>query len=219
VHWPRCIPSRGFPRIELKEQSVNSKLSERLVLAAVALVGALALSACAPLIAGSAVTGAVVTSDRRTTGTVIEDQAIETKAYDFFEADAAIAAQAHIAVTSYNQMVLLTGESPNDELRKRAVEYVTRIAKVRHVHNEIVIGASSTAASRVNDGLLTTKVKAKLVSIKDISVTDVKVVTEAGVVFLMGLLDQLTGDAVAEAVASVGGIVKVVKLFEAPAGT
>lgn len=197
---------------------MNSNLSGHLILAAAALSSTLALSACAPIIAGTAVTGAVVTSDRRTTGTVIEDQAIETKAYDFFEADAAIAAQAHIAVTSYNQRVLLTGESPNEELRKRAVEYVSRIAKVRHVHNEIVIGAPSTAASRANDGLITTKVKAKLVSIKDISVTDVKVVTEAGVVFLMGLMDGPTGDAVAEAVATVGGIVKVVKLFEAPAG-
>ncbi|MGD9600717.1 MAG: BON domain-containing protein [Gammaproteobacteria bacterium] len=174
------------------------------------------LSGCAPIVAGGAATGAVVTNDRRTTGTVIEDQAIESKAYDFLGADGALAEQAHINVTSYNQRVLLTGEAPTEELRKRAVEYVSRIAKVRHVHDEIRIAGPSTATLRANDTLLTTKVKAKLVSIRDISALDVKVVTEGGVVYLMGLLDQATGDAVAEAVATVGGISKVVKLFEAP---
>ena len=174
------------------------------------------LSGCAPIVAGGAATGAAVTNDRRTTGTVIEDQSIETKAYDFLKADGALAEQTHINVTSYNQRVLLTGEAPTEELRKRAVEYVSRIAKVRHVHDEIRIASPSTAAMRANDTLVTAKVKAKLVSIKDISALDVKVVTEAGVVYLMGLLDKPTGDAVAEAIATVGGISKVVKLFEAP---
>lgn len=174
------------------------------------------LSGCTPIVAGGAATGAVITNDRRTTGTVIEDQAIESKAYDFFEADGALAEQTHINVVSYNQMVLLTGEAPTEELKKRAVEYVSRIAKVRHVYNEITLGSPSTTATRANDTLLTTKVKTKLVSIKDISAADVKVVTESGVVYLMGLIDKSTGDAIAEAVATVGGIAKVVKLFEAP---
>lgn len=183
---------------------------------ALATVVAVLSVGCAPIIAGGAATGAVVTSDKRTTGTVIEDQAIETKAYDFFEADGALAEQAHINATSYNQMVLLTGEVPNEELKKRAVEYVSRVAKVRHVYDEIAIGNPSTTGFRANDALLTTKVKAKLVSIKDISATDVKVVSEAGVVYLMGLFDAATGVAIAEAVATVGGISKVVKLFENP---
>jgi osmotically-inducible protein OsmY len=174
------------------------------------------LVGCAPLVAGGAATGAVVTSDRRTTGTVIEDQAIETKAYDFFEADGALAERSHINATSYNQMVLLTGEAPTDEMKARAEEYVSRIAKVRHVYNEIVIGSPSTGVVRANDAVITTKVKAKLVSIKDISATDVKVVTESGVVYLMGLFDAPTGDAIAAAVATVGGLTKVVKLFENP---
>ncbi len=176
--------------------------------------GLATLTGCVPLFAGGAATGAVVTNDRRTTGTVIEDQAIESKAYAFFEADGALAEKSHINVTSYNQMVLLTGEVPSEELRKRAVEYVSRIAKVRHVHNEITIGAVTPTANRANDALLTTKVKGKLISIKNISALDVKVVTEAGVVYLMGLVDKATGDAIAEAIATVGGISKVVKLFE-----
>ncbi len=169
---------------------------------------------CAPLLAGGAATGAVVTNDRRTTGTVIEDQAIENKTYEFYSADGALAEQTHINVTSYNQMVLLTGEAPTEALRKRAVEYANRVAKVRHVQNEIAIASPSTTVNRTNDGLLTAKVKAKLISIKDVSSTDIKVVTEAGVVYLMGLIDKATADAVAEQVATVGGITKVVKLFE-----
>ncbi len=174
-----------------------------------------ALQGCAPLIAGGAATTAVVTSDQRTTGTVIEDQAIETKAADFFGADAGLQ-QSNVHATSYNQTVLLTGQAATEELRKRAVEYVSRIAKVRHVYNEIEIASPLPLSVRSNDTLLTTKVKTKLFTIKDLKSTDVKVVTENGVVYLMGLLDAPTGDAVAEVVAGVAGVRKVVKLFEAP---
>ncbi|MGH8598349.1 MAG: BON domain-containing protein [Gammaproteobacteria bacterium] len=184
------------------------------VMSAAALV--VNLVGCAPLVAGGAATGAVVTSDRRTTGTVIEDQAIESKAHDFFKADGALAEQAHIDATSYNQIVLLTGQAPTEELKQLAGQYAERVAKVRHIHNEIAIGTPTTAGIRANDALITTKVKAKLVSIKDVSATDVKVVTESGVVYLMGLFDAATGDAIAEAVAKVSGITKVVKLFENP---
>jgi len=186
-------------------------------LLAALLTSAVALQGCAPIIAGGAATGAAVTSDQRTTGTVIEDQVIETKAGDFFRADAALSQQARISVTSYNQIALVTGQAPTEELRKRAVEYVSRIAKVRHVYNEIEIGSPVTAMQISSDTLLTTKVKSKLVTIKDLKSTNVKVVTENGVVYLMGLLDQPTGDAVAEVVAGVSGVRKVVKLFELPA--
>ena len=186
-------------------------------LLAALLTSAVALQGCAPIIAGGAATGAAVTSDQRTTGTVIEDQVIETKAGDFFRADAALSQQARISVTSYNQIALVTGQAPTEELRKRAVEYVSRIAKVRHVYNEIEIGSPVTAMQISSDTLLTTKVKSKLVTIKDLKSTNVKVVTENSVVYLMGLLDQPTGDAVAEVVAGVSGVRKVVKLFELPA--
>ena len=192
-------------------------MKRRILFLAVALVPTLALQGCAPLVAGGAATTAVVTNDQRTTGTVIEDQVIEGRAGDFFGADAALSQQSHLSVTSYNQIVLVTGQAPTEDLRKRAVEYVSRIAKVRHVYNEVTIGSPIPALQRSNDTLLTTKVKTKLFTIKDLSSSDVKVVTEDGVVFLMGLLDQPTGDAVAEVVAGVSGVRKVVKLFEPPA--
>lgn len=186
-------------------------------LMAALLTSAVALQGCAPIVAGGAATGAAVTSDQRTTGTVIEDQVIETKAGDFFRADAALSQQARISVTSYNQIALVTGQAPTEDLRKRAVEYVSRIAKVRHVYNEIEIGSPVTAMQISSDTLLTTKIKSKLLTVKDLKSTDVKVVSENGVVYLMGLLDQPTGDAVAEVVAGVSGVRKVVKLFEPPA--
>ncbi len=179
--------------------------------------GAGLLQGCAAVVAGGAMTTAAVVADQRTTGTILDDRMIESKANDFFQADGAIAQQAHLNVTSYNGMVLVVGQAPTEDLRARALEYVSRVAKVRHVYNEVTIGAPIPALERTNDGLITTKVKSKLITISDISTNDITVTTETGVVYLMGLLDQATGDAVAEGVSCVSGVQKVVKLFEAPA--
>lgn len=179
--------------------------------------GAGLLQGCAAVVAGGAMTTAAVVADQRTTGTILDDRMIESKATDFFQADGAIAQQAHLNVTSYNGMVLVVGQAPTEELRARAIEYVSRVAKVRHVYNEVTIGAPIPGMERTNDALITTKVKSKLVTISDISTNDITVTTETGIVYLMGLLDQATGDAVAEVVAGVSGVQKVVKLFEAPA--
>lgn len=178
----------------------------------VVIAALLALPGCTPLTA----TGAAVTGDPRTTGTVVDDQQIEGKTRDFFKADADLARNCHLNVTSYNQLVLLTGECPTEAMRNRAGEYAGRVAKVRHVHNEIVIGAPSTVTMRTNDGLITTKVKGKLFTITNLSDRNVKVVTEAGTVYLLGLVDRDSGDAAAQAAAALGGVGKVVKLFEHP---
>ncbi len=171
-----------------------------------------ALAGCAPLTA----TGAAVSGDRRTTGTVIDDEQIEGKAAKFFSADAELAQACHINVTSYNQQVLLTGECPTTELRAKAADYASRVAKVRHIFNEIAIDAPSPLSSRTNDGLITTKARAKLLTIKDLPESNIKVVTENGVVYLMGLVDTESGNVATEAVRTIGGVAKVVKLFEHP---
>lgn len=171
-----------------------------------------ALAGCAPLTA----TGAAVSGDRRTTGTVIDDEQIEGKAAKFFSADAELAQACHINVTSYNQQVLLTGECPTNELRAKAADYTSRVAKVRHIFNEIAIDAPSPLSSRTNDGLITTKARAKLLTIKDLPESNIKVVTENGVVYLMGLVDTESGNVATEAVRTIGGVAKVVKLFEHP---
>ncbi|MCZ6664431.1 MAG: BON domain-containing protein [Gammaproteobacteria bacterium] len=173
------------------------------------------ISGCAGILLGGAATSAVVANDPRTTGTFVEDQAIEVKAYSSLRANNDIKEQTHIGVTSYNQVVLLTGQAPTEDLRSQVVEIVSGIAKVRHIHNEVTIAAPNSMMSRTNDGLLTTKVKTKMFATADLNATKIKVVSEAGVVYLMGLVSAAEGDLAAEIASRTGGVQRVVKLFEA----
>ena len=191
-------------------------MKKRLLLTLVLVAPTTLLGGCAAVVAGSAVTSVAMIADRRTTGTIIDDRMIESRSSEFFGADGAIAQQAHLNVSSYNGMVLLVGQTPTEEMKQRAGDYVSRVAKVRHVYNEVTVEEPIPSLNRTNDGLITTKVKSKLFTIKDLNSSDISVTTENGVVYLMGLLDQPTGDAVAQEVAGVSGVRKVVKLFEAP---
>ncbi len=163
---------------------------------------------------GGAATSAVVAHDERTTGTFIEDQAIELKALEAIRSNNDLHGQTHLSVTSYNQVVLVTGQTPTEELRRTAIDIVSQIEKVRHVYDEIQIAAPSSMVTRSSDSLLTAKVKTKLFTINNIDATKVKVVSENGVVFLMGIISQAAGATVADAASRVGGAQKVVKLFE-----
>lgn len=172
------------------------------------------LGGCVAAAAGGAATGVVVASDRRTTGTVIEDQAIEIKAARALNSDTEIRDNTHLNVTSYNTIVLITGEAPSEELRKRAVEIVRHVDEVTKVYNEIIVAAPSSYMSRSSDTVITTKVKTKLFGQKGIDATKVKVVTERGIVYLLGLLDTEEAEIATEAAREVGGVQKVVKLFQ-----
>jgi osmotically-inducible protein OsmY len=172
---------------------------------------------CAAVVVGGAAAGAIVLHDRRTTGTIVEDQGIELRAGERLRSDPALDAQTHINVTSYNQVVLLSGEAPTAELRERASELVRSDDKVRQVYNEIVIAAPSAMSARSSDSWITTKAKSALLSVDslpDFDPTRVKVVTERGVVYLFGLLTRAEADAVTETVRRVGGVQRVVRLFE-----
>ena len=169
------------------------------------------------VIVGGATTGVAAVHDRRTTGTFLEDQNIELKASSALSKDKGISDTSHINITSYNQVVLLTGETPSESLRTRAEELVRNIPKVRRVQNEITIASPSSMSSRASDTWLTSKVKTSLFKVKGIKGFDptrVKVVTENGSVFLMGLLKRNEADAVIEVVRKVGGVQRVVKVFE-----
>lgn len=172
------------------------------------------LHACAVAVVAGGATGVTVAHDRRTTGTFIEDQAIELKANKGFYTDKELYEQAHLNVTSYNTVVLVTGETPSEELRNRAIDIVRNIPKVTHVHNEITIAAPSAMVSRSSDTLITAKVKTKLLTVKGFDGTRTKVVTEKGVVYLMGLLTREKSDIATNIVRQVGGVQKVVKLFQ-----
>jgi osmotically-inducible protein OsmY len=172
------------------------------------------LPGCGLFIAGGMATGAVIAHDSRTTGTLIEDEAIEIKAGKAIAEDEELASSAHINVTSYNTKVLVTGEAPTEALRERVIDIVSKIEKVQHVYDEIAIAKPSSLGSRSSDALLTTKVKTQLLWIKGFDPTRIKVVTERGVVYLMGLLNRDEGNAGAAVTRRMGGVQKVVKLFE-----
>lgn len=185
----------------------------RALLGAVVVLAA-AASGCVGIVAGGAATGAAVAHDRRTTGTFVEDQAIELKAIKAILEDEQLHGRTHINVTSYNTVVLVTGEAPDEALRNRVIEVVRAIPKVRHVYDEIAIAAPSSMISRSSDTLITAKVKTQLFTDSDIDGTRVKVVTERGIVYLMGLVSGAEAERAVEVARKVGGVQKVVKLFE-----
>jgi len=157
-----------------------------------------------------------VTSDRgeRTWGAAIDDEQIETLALvNIDKADPKLA-DSHISVTSYNAIVLLTGQVPSDSLRTQAGQIVGNINRVRQVYNELQIQGESSLLSRSNDSWLTSKVKSKLLVNGDIESGRIKIVTENGTVFMMGLLTRTEADRAVDVVRNTGGVLKVVKVFE-----
>ena len=178
------------------------------------LVILLALQGCVAAVATTGATGAAVAYDQRTAGTIIEDQAIELKASQAFYSDKEIDENAHVNVTSYNTVVLVTGEAPTEELINRIIELVRNIPKVSHVYNELTLAAPSSFTSRSSDSLITARVKTNLLILDNFDGTRVKVVTEKGVVYLMGLLTRVGADRATESTRLTGGVQKVVKLFQ-----
>lgn len=182
------------------------------------LIGLLAhLSGCAVVAIGGAGAAATATAiDSRTTGAQVEDQTIELKAYRALNADAELKQEAHLNVTSYNSVVLLTGETPTPALRRRAVALVKGIDKVTHIYDEIAIAAPSSLVSRSGDAYLTAKVKTRMFADEQLSGLKIKVVTEDGVVYLMGLVSRAEADRATDIARRTGGARKVVRLFQHP---
>ncbi len=172
------------------------------------------ISGCAVIAVGGAATAASVAIDRRTPGTQIEDQTIEVKAVQALNADPELDEQAHLNVISYNTIVLLSGETPTDAMRQKALELVKSVDKVTHVYNEITIAAPSSMVSRTSDSYITTKVKTKLFANQEQTGLDVKVVTEKGVVYLMGIVSHAEAEIATNIARQTGGVQKVVKLFQ-----
>ncbi len=186
-------------------------------LAPVALLTAtVLLNACAPLVVGGAATTASLAHDRRTAGTVIEDQSIELRIRSALNKDPEISKQAHINITSYDGVVLLSGEAPTGAMRERAGDIARRAKKVRRVHNEIKVAAPSSMMTRSSDTWITTKVKTSLLSVKlkGFDPTRIKVVTENGTVYLLGLVSHAEADAATDKARQVKGVQRIVKLFE-----
>jgi osmotically-inducible protein OsmY len=181
-----------------------------IALAAATLAGA--LSACAPLIIGGAAVGAMVAVDRRTSGAQIEDEAIELKGATRLRE--AFGDRAHLNVTSYNRQVLLTGEVPAETSKQQADQIVSRIENVKGIVNELAVLPPSTLGQRSSDVLISGKVKASLIDEKDLYVGAFKVVTERGVVYLMGRVTQHEADKATQIARTISGVQRVVRIFE-----
>jgi osmotically-inducible protein OsmY len=149
-------------------------------------------------------------------GVFVEDQSIEFKAAEQLASDTRIKQNGKINVTSYNRVVLMTGQVANPELRDQAERLVADLDQVRRVVNEVEIGSTATLGELTRDAALTTEIKFRLsqLDIPDFDPLRVKVVTERGVVYLMGLLTPVEAQAVTELVRYVSGVRRVVKVFE-----
>ena len=169
------------------------------------LVISLALSACAVFSGDPRV---------RTPGNIVDDEALENiVARDIRKSDSGFKT-AHLVVVSYNGVVLLAGQVPTKSLKTDAQEVAQRIAKVRKVHNELEISGPISYVARANDSWLTSKVKTKLIAAGDAKGRKVKVVTENGTVYLMGMLTRDEADATVSVTSSTYGVQKIVKVFE-----
>jgi len=185
----------------------------RAALAGLIALACIASSGCVPLVVGAAVGGtALVATDRRSVGAQADDEAIELKyaqsrSNRFGDA-------VHINVTSFNGVVLLTGEVPDAATKAALAELARTTDRVRRVQDEIAVRPPSPMSERTNDTYITSKVKARFVEQNKFSATHVKVVTERGIVYLMGLVRPDEAEAAAQIAASTSGVVRVVKIFE-----
>ncbi len=150
----------------------------------------------------------------RTFGQFIEDNNIETKAIVNIHAADEGFHEAHISVVAYNGYVLLAGQVQTAELKQKATDVVREIRDVRRIYNELEIAAPSSGMTRTSDTWITAKVKSYLIGSSETEGTRVKVLTENGVVYLMGLATQEEADRISSKAASLGGVQRVVKLFE-----
>lgn len=191
----------------------RTRLARPVAALALAAGAATLLSACAPLVVGGAMVGGVlVATDRRTSGAQVEDQAIELKAIN--RVREATGDRAHVNVTSYNRMVLLTGEAPSEQDRQAIEQAISRVENVRSLVNEIAIMGNTSLTARSNDVILASKVKATFIDARDVQANTIKVVTERGIVYLMGIVTEREGNRAAELARSISGVQKVVKVFE-----
>ena len=178
------------------------------------LAAALLLGGCGPAVFGAGVASGVIANDERTAGSIVEDETIEIKTrialIDRF-GDAV-----NVGVTSFNRAVLLTGQTPDANTRAQVVQIVRGVENVRSVHDKTIIGGPASLAARATDSLLTARVKAELCALQTegFSCLQVKVVTENGVVYLLGLLTRENAALAVQTARNVKGVLKVVKVLQ-----
>ena len=177
------------------------------------LAGLPLIQGCAPvMLGGAAATGVVMVEDRRTVGTITEDQGIEIKASN--RIGERFKDGVHVNVTSFNRMLLITGEVPDASAKSEAERIARAVENVRGVYNELAVSGVSSFGTRTNDAILTSKVKARFVDAQKFNPLHVKVVTENNVVYLLGLVKKQEAADATEVARTTSGVQKVVRVFE-----
>ena len=185
---------------------------QRTLAAALLLATVGSLTACFPVVMGGAVMGGMVATDRRTSGSVLEDQGIELRAKSRISEN--VGERAHVNVVSYNRQVLLIGEVPNAQDKQLVEKIVSQVDNVTNIVNDLAIMGNSTLGQRSSDTLVTGRVKAALVDSKDLFANAFKIVTERGTTYMMGRVTQREAKRGTEVVSAVPGVQKVVRLLE-----
>lgn len=170
------------------------------------------LQGCFPVVAAGVGTAVMISQDRRSRDTFIEDQQIETAASELI--DQQFKSAMHVNVTSYNHRVLISGEVLDESAKASIGKIVSDIRNVRDVNNDLVISSISSLASRSNDGLITSNVKLRFVNDKRFNADHIKVVTENGTVYLMGIVNHAEADSATEVTSTTKGVQRVVRMFE-----
>ncbi|OGB30860.1 MAG: transporter [Burkholderiales bacterium RIFCSPLOWO2_12_FULL_61_40] len=170
------------------------------------------LSACLPLVMGGAVMGGLVATDRRTSGTVLEDEGIELKAGNRVREN--LGERAHVNVTSYNRQVLLTGEVPTAQDKQLVEQVVSRVENVHNIVNELAVLGNSTLTQRSSDTLVTGRVKAALIDAKDLFANAFKISTERGTTYMMGRVTEREAKRATEIIRNTSGVQRVVRVLE-----
>ena len=186
--------------------------ARRAVALATALAAVAGLGGCAVVAGGAMVGTALSATDRRSTGTQIEDQAIELKAGNRLRET--LGGSGHVNVTSYNRTALITGEVASEADRLAVERSISGIEQLRATVNELAVLGNSSLTARSNDAYLTSKVKAAFIDAKDLQVNTLKEVTERGTVYLMGRVTEREAKRAAEVARAQSGVGKVVKVFE-----
>ncbi|MEH6568166.1 MAG: BON domain-containing protein [Halioglobus sp.] len=183
-------------------------------IAYIALAASLTLTGCGSFLATMQSNTLEDDPGERTMGQQLEDESIETKAIVNLHAANEAFDQAHLVVVSYNGYILLAGQVHSEALKAQATEVVRKIRRVRRIYNELEVASPSSAMTRTSDTWITTKVKSYLLGRSGIEGGRVKVITENGVVFLMGLATQAEADRVADTASGISGVQRVVRIFE-----
>ena len=196
----------------MKQRSTKSTTIKMLSLALAALTVTVLTSGCIPLVLGGAAAVVTVAEDRRSPGTFVDDEGMETQA--LLRVKSRFGGQVHVNITSYNRQLLLSGEAVTEDVKRGVEEEVSTVRGVKRVFNEMTVGPLAGVIGVSNDTRLTTIVKTRFLDAGRFQSNHVKVVTEAGVVYMLGIVKRSEAEAATQLATTTRGVVRVVRLFE-----